>query len=69
MENQPEIPSIRARSAGATTVFIIVCPVLKSFPAMGTAWIRANFFAAGKSTVRLGAPLAKGTPSLIQAHA
>jgi hypothetical protein len=36
VENQPSIPSIRALKPGARIVFMSVCPVLKSFPAIGT---------------------------------
>ena len=69
VENQPAMPSMRAFRPGAMTVFISVWPVLKSLPAMGTPCSRASSHAAGKSTVRFGAPLAKGTPSFRQAQA
>src|SRR5262249_78366 len=36
---------------------------------MGTSFARASSHAAGKSTVRLGAPLANGTFSFRHAHA
>jgi hypothetical protein len=45
-------------------VFIRVWPVLKSLPATGTPFCAASSSRAGKSTERLGAPLAYGTPSL-----
>ena len=48
---------------GSTEVFISVWPVLKSLPAMTTRCFLASSQAAGKSTVRFGAPFAKGTPS------
>jgi hypothetical protein len=64
VENQPETPSRRALKAGASTVFIIVWPVLKSRPQIGAALRFESSTMAGKSTVRFGAPLAKGTPSL-----
>ena len=55
---------MRALKAGASTVFINVCPVLKSLPQMGAAFFFESSIIAGISTVRFGAPLAKGTPSL-----
>jgi hypothetical protein len=48
-------------------VFIQVWPVLKSFPEIGTPRSLANCTRHGMSTVRFGAPLAKGTPSMIAA--
>jgi hypothetical protein len=60
---------MRALKAGASTVFMSVCPVLKSFPPIGTFFDFANSSSAGISTVRFGAPLANGTPSLIAAQA
>ncbi len=65
--NQPLSPSMRALRPGARMVFISVCPVLKSLPAIGTPRSRASCRSAGMSTVRLGAPLANGTPSMIAA--
>ena len=62
-EYQPLRPSMRALKAGASTVFIRVWPVLKSLPQMGAELRRESSCMAGMSTVRLGAPLAKGTPS------
>ena len=58
MLNQPSSPSMRAFRPGAMIVLISVCPVLKSFPAIGTPRSSASFTSAGKSTDRLGAPLA-----------
>ncbi len=55
---------MRALKAGASTVFINVWPVLKSFPQIGAAFFFDSSIMAGISTVRFGAPLAKGTPSL-----
>jgi hypothetical protein len=69
VENQPETPSMRALKAGARTVFIMVCPVLKSLPQMGAAFFLESSTMAGVSTVRFGAPLANGTPSLNAAYA
>ena len=60
VENQPSRPSMRALNAGAKTVFISVCPVLKSFPQIATLCSCASSCMAGKSTVRFGAPLANG---------
>ena len=69
VENQPSIPSSRALNPGARMVFINVCPVLKSLPQIGTPCCRASSVIAGTSTVRLGAPLANGTPLVIAAQA
>ncbi len=55
---------MRALKAGARTVFIKVWPVLKSLPQMGAAFFFESSIIAGTSTVRFGAPLANGTPSL-----
>ena len=63
VEYQPDSPSIRAFSIGARTVLISVWPVLKSLPEMGMLRSVASWRSAGMSTVRFGAPLAKGTPS------
>ena len=60
---------MRALKAGASTVFMKVCPVLKSLPQMGAAFFFDSSIMAGRSTVRFGAPLAKGTPSLSAAYA
>src|SRR2546422_6165057 len=35
VEYHPDRPSMRALNAGASTLFIIVCPVLKSLPPIG----------------------------------
>ena len=67
LENQPSKPSILAFSPGAIMVFIKVWPVLKSFPAIATLCLKASSTIAGVSTVRLGEPLAKGTPIFIPA--
>ncbi len=64
VEYQPLTPSMRALSIGASTVFSSVWPVLKSLPQIGRPWSVASFTIAGMSTVRFGAPLAKGTPSI-----
>ncbi len=69
VENQPFIPSRRALKPGARIVFINVWPVLKSLPQMGTPCCLASATMAGMSTVRLGAPLANGTPLVIAAQA
>src|SRR6266478_7242554 len=57
VEYQPSRSSKRALKAGASTVFIIVWPVLKSLPPTGTPFFLASSIRAGVSTVRLGAPL------------
>ena len=64
VEYQPARPSIRALNAGASTVFIIVWPVLKSLPPIGSVRSSASRCSAGTSTVRLGAPFANGTFSI-----
>ena len=60
---------MRALMPGAMTVFIQVCPVLKSLPEIGTPRRLASSSSAGVSTARLGAPLQYGTSSMMQAHA
>ena len=45
-------------------VFISVWPVLKSFPQIARLFSSASVLRAGISTVRLGAPLAKGNTRL-----
>ncbi len=62
VENQPLKPIILLLSPGARIVFMSVCPVLKSFPAMGTFFFLAKSVSAGTSTDKLGAPFAYGTP-------
>ena len=52
---------------GASTVFISVCPVLKSLPLIGTLRSVASWRSTGVSTARLGAPLANDTFSRIAA--
>jgi len=64
VENQPLTPIKRALRAGARMVFMNVWPVLKSLPQMGAEFFLDSSIMAGMSTVRLGAPLANGTPSL-----
>ena len=54
---------MRAFSIGPITVLMSVWPVLKSLPEIGTLCSVAYSCRAGMSTVRLGAPLANGTPS------
>ena len=49
------------------SVFIHVWPVLKSLPPMGTWRWAASSSMQGRSTERLGAPLAKGTPDTSRA--
>src|SRR5712692_3317482 len=63
VENQPRRPSSRALRPGAIIVFIKVWPVLKSLPQIGAPRSTESCWRAGISTVRFGAPLAKGTPS------
>ncbi len=53
---------MRALKPGARIVFISVWPVLKSLPPMGTPSRWASSSMQGRSVVRLGAPLANGTP-------
>ena len=69
VEYQPASPSMRALKAGARTVFIIVWPVLKSLPPIGILRSAARRSSAGMSTVRFGAPFAKGRFSMSAAHA
>src|ERR1700757_1875019 len=69
VEYQPETPSMRDLKAGASTVFMKVWPVLKSLPQMGAPVCLESSTMHGRSTVRLGAPLAKGIPSLRAAEA
>jgi hypothetical protein len=45
-------------------VLISVWPVLKSLPQIGTPLSFASSMSAGCRTVRFGAPLANGTPSM-----
>src|SRR5258707_3564596 len=52
VEYHPSSPSIRALNAGASTVFIMVCPVLKSLPQIATLCSSASCWMAGISTVR-----------------
>ena len=61
--NQPLTPNMRALNPGARMVFMSVWPVLKSLPPIGTLFCRASSTIPGTSTVRLGAPVRKGTPS------
>jgi len=63
----PQSNEERALKAGASTVFISVWPVLKSLPQMGTSRSRDSSSIAGMSTVKFGAPFAKGTPSISEA--
>ncbi len=58
---------MRALKPGARMVLIKVCPVLKSLPQIGASFFRDNSSITGRSTVRFGAPLAKGTPSINEA--
>jgi hypothetical protein len=64
VEYQPWRPSMRDFKPGARIVFISVWPVLKSLPQMGTLLSSANCMIAGMSTVKFGAPLAKGHADL-----
>ena len=57
VEYQPFRPRERALKPGARMVFMRVCPVLKSLPAMATLRSRASSRRAGVSTARFGAPL------------
>ncbi len=69
VEYQPRRPSIRALRPGARMVFIRVWPVLKSLPPMGTPSRSARAIMHGRSQLRLGAPLANGTPDMMAAYA
>ena len=64
VENHPSIPSILALSMGPITVLTRVWPVLKSLPQTGEPVSLARHSRAGMSTVRFGAPLMKGMPSI-----
>src|SRR5438045_4788185 len=57
VEYHPARPSMRALSPGAMTVFIQVCPVLKSLPEIGTPFWLASYCWGVVSTEMLGAPL------------
>src|SRR2546430_11022563 len=52
VEYHPDRPSMRALNAGASTLFIIVWPVLKSLPPIGTWRSSASRSITGRSTVR-----------------
>ena len=67
VENHPFSPSMRALKPGARIVLISVWPVLKSLPQMGASFLRESSCMTGRSTVRFGAPLANGTPSISEA--
>src|SRR4051794_41774167 len=67
VENHPDRPSMRALRPGATTVFIHVCPVLKSLPAMGTLCSLASARAAGEKTGGGGGAVGGGAPPLFDA--
>ena len=69
VEYQPATPSMRALNAGASTVLISVCPVLKSLPQIGAPIFFESSCSAGMSTVRFGAPFANGIPSFSAAYA
>ena len=53
---------MRDFNPGAMIVFINVCPVLKSLPQIASLFLSASVISAGISTVRFGAPFAKGIP-------
>ena len=67
VENHPERPRQRVRSMGESTVFMSVCPVLKSLPAIGTFCCFAKSHISGMSIHKLGAPITKGAPSAMAA--
>jgi hypothetical protein len=69
VEYQPDTPSWRAFTMGASTVFMRVWPVLKSLPEIGTLFFTDSSRRTGVSTARFGDPLANGTPSRIAAYA
>jgi len=60
VENHPETPIMRALNAGASTVFMKVCPVLKSCRRWAPHFSWTVQSIAGKSTVRFGAPIGEG---------
>src|SRR5207237_2631835 len=62
VEYQPCKPNMRDFKPGAMIVFIKVCPVLKRLPQTGKPCCFAKSISTGMSTVKFGAPLAKGTP-------
>src|SRR5207244_4380941 len=64
VEYQPASPSMRALNAGASTVFIIVWPVLKSLPPIGSLRSSARCWSGGTSSGRVGDPVAQGRFSL-----
>ena len=61
--------TVETDQVGESTVFTMVWPVLKSLPPIAIPRSLASCSIAGKSQVRLGAPLAKGTPSISAAQA
>ena len=63
VENQPVMPSMRAFKPGAISVFMNVCPVLKSLPQIGRFRSFASSSSAGVSVVRFGAPFAIWNPA------
>src|SRR5690349_17913566 len=67
VEYQPSTVSARERNAGASTVFIIVWPVLPSLPATGTPRRAASSSRPGTSADALGVKLTYGQPSVIAA--
>ena len=69
VENHPLSPKQRVLRMGENPLLTSVCPVLKSFPAMGTRCCSASCHMAGISTVVLGAPMMKGAPSIKAAKA
>src|ERR1700683_3758065 len=69
VEYHPLKPSSRALNAGASTVFIKVCPVLKSLPQIATLCSSANCCMAGTYKHRYGAPLANDPALVTEAHA
>jgi hypothetical protein len=58
VEYQPSTRSARLRNAGASTVFIIVWPVLPSLPATGRPRCSARRTSAGASAASEGVKLA-----------
>ena len=69
VENHPDNPKQRVPMIGAKPDLTKVCPVLKSFPAIGIFVFSANSHMAGMSTVVFGAPMMKGAPSERAAYA
>ena len=69
MEYQPLTPSIAGLEGGGEDGLDEGLAGLEVLAAMGAFILRESSLSAGMSTVRLGAPLTKGMPSLSAAQA